>query len=323
MDQTELLVLLGKGLIFVCAIPTLLWATIYISTNLYMLMAGPVNLKRKYNAKWALVTGAGTGIGKSIAETMALQGLNVVLVSLDDKFLKETFEMLKEMFPTQEFRAIGANFDHKTDYMPAIIEKTKDIDVQIVFNNAGYIVTGFFDSTTIDQQLANHECNATSCVKITHHFLQRMLKKNLKGCFVFTSSVSGFIPNPFAVVYGATKAFVSEFALSLAVEVRANGIDVVAVHPSPVQSNFFDKAHKLDSLQVAIKAAVSPKTVPNKMLMCVGRCHLGDLGTMAFVTRCIVAMVPLDFFGGLFSYFAPTLPDYINNNKKRGFEATK
>ncbi len=50
-----------------------------------MLNSGPVDLKKKYNAKWALVTGAGTGIGRSLAETMALAGLNVVLVSLPDK----------------------------------------------------------------------------------------------------------------------------------------------------------------------------------------------------------------------------------------------
>jgi short-subunit dehydrogenase len=99
--------------------------------------------------------------------------------------------------------------------MPAIIEATKDIDVQIVFNNAGYIVTGFFDQTQLDAQLANMECNATACVKVTHHFLQKMLAKNLKGCFLFTSSVSGYIPNPFAVMYGATKSFVSQFAASL------------------------------------------------------------------------------------------------------------
>jgi 3-oxoacyl-ACP reductase-like protein len=47
-----------------------------------MYLAGPVNLKKKYKAEWALVTGAGTGIGKSISETLAYQGLNVVLVSL-------------------------------------------------------------------------------------------------------------------------------------------------------------------------------------------------------------------------------------------------
>jgi short-subunit dehydrogenase len=227
-------------------------------TNVYMLLAGPVNLKKKYNAKWALVTGAGTGIGKSIAETLAIQGLNVVLVSLDDKFLKETTETLKSQFPALEFRAVGAKFDHKTDYMPAIIQATEDIDIAIVFNNAGYIVTGFFDQTTLDSQLANLECNATACVKVTHHFLKKMLEKKIKGCFIFTSSVSGYIPNPFAVMYGATKSFVSQFAASLAVEVRNNGIDVLAVHPSPVASNFFDKAHKLESLEMAQKAAVSP-----------------------------------------------------------------
>eukprot|EP00597_Dinobryon_sp_UTEXLB2267_P015424 CAMPEP_0170128460 /NCGR_PEP_ID=MMETSP0020_2-20130122/21187_1 /TAXON_ID=98059 /ORGANISM="Dinobryon sp., Strain UTEXLB2267" /LENGTH=150 /DNA_ID=CAMNT_0010362391 /DNA_START=11 /DNA_END=459 /DNA_ORIENTATION=- len=111
----------------------------------------------------------------------------------------------------------------------------------------------------------------------------------MKGCFIFTSSVSGYIPNPFAVMYGATKAFVSQFAASLAIEVRANGIDVLAVHPSPVASNFFDNAHKLDSLEMAQKSAVSPASVPGKMLTCVGRSHLGDLGSMAFIVRMVVA----------------------------------
>ena len=97
--------------------------------------------------------------------------------------------------------------------------------------------------------------------------------------------MSGYIPNTFAVMYGATKSFVSQFAASLAVEVRANGIDVLAVHPSPVASNFFDKVHKLESLEMAQKSAVQPGSVPEKMLMCVGRCHLGDLGSMATTVR--------------------------------------
>ena len=70
-------------------------------------MMGPVNMKKKYKAKWALVTGAGTGIGKSIAETMAVQGLNVVLVSLPDKHLDATTEALKKKFPKQEFRYLS------------------------------------------------------------------------------------------------------------------------------------------------------------------------------------------------------------------------
>ena len=237
------------------AIPCV-WVMLYIFSNLSMLLLGPVNLKKKYDAKWALVTGAATGIGRSLAESMALQGLNVVLVSLPDKHLEKAEAELKAAYPDLEFRAVGAVFDHKTDYMPQIIEATRDIDVQVVWNNAGYIVTGFFDHTTLDAQLANLECNATACVKVTHHFLQKLLSKGQKGTFIFTSSLSGYIPNPFGVIYGATKSFVSQFAGSLAVEVRNRGIDVVCVHPSPVASNFFDKAHKLESLDLFKLAAV-------------------------------------------------------------------
>lgn len=202
--------------------------------------------------------------------------------------------------------------------MTPIIEATKDIQVPIIFNNAGYIVTGFFDQSNLDAQLANMECNATSCVKITHHFLRIMLEKKLKGCFVFTSSVSGYIPNPFAIMYGSTKAFVSQFAASLAIEVRAMGIDVVAVHPSPVASNFFDKAHKLESFEIANKAAVQPSEVPIKMLSCVGRSHLGDLGAFAFVVRTVIACVPYDFLTALFALGAPSMGDYKKYNVNRG-----
>lgn len=307
-----------QALFVLLSIPTILWVTIYALSNLYMSMMGPVDLKKKYKAQWALVTGAGTGIGKSLAETMAIQGLNVVLVSLPDKFLQETTDDLKKRFPSQKFIAVGAKFDHLTDYMTPIKEATKDLDIAIVFNNAGYIVTGFFDQTSLDAQLANMECNSTACVKVTHHFLKQMLEKKIKGCFIFTSSVSGYIPNPFAVMYGATKAFVSQFAASLAIEVRANGIDVLAVHPSPVASNFFDKAHKLDSLELAQKSAVSPASVPGKMLTCVGRSHLGDLGSMAVTVRMVVALVPYDFLTNVFALAAPFMGDYQKHNKNRG-----
>ncbi len=91
---------------------------------------------------------------------------------------------------------------------------------------------------------ANVECNATASFAIAHHFLHRMVTNKQKGCIVFTSSVAGFIPTPFAASYAATKAFVSQLACSLHIEVQSKGIDVCAVHPSPVASNFYEKVRR-------------------------------------------------------------------------------
>ena len=44
-------------LLHILALPTIAWLTIYVFTNLYMYIMGPVDVKKKYNAKWALVTG--------------------------------------------------------------------------------------------------------------------------------------------------------------------------------------------------------------------------------------------------------------------------
>ena len=133
------------------------------------------NLKKSYKASWALVTGSSSGIGKSFAKRLASQGLNVVLVSLDDELLESTHRELSEAYPDVLFRKIGVNLG-KPGYMPKIAGETADIDIQCVFLNAGYVLTGFFDSHDVEKHMQNMECNATSAVQITHLLLQRMVR---------------------------------------------------------------------------------------------------------------------------------------------------
>jgi short-subunit dehydrogenase len=262
------------------ALPTFIWLVAYTLPQLYMAFARSVpNLKERYDAKWALVTGGGTGIGKSLAFKLASQGLNVVIVSLDDTHLAETTKQLKEMYKELEFRSVGVNFAPGVDYMTPIKEATKDIVVPIVFNNAGFMVTGFFDQAPIQKLLANMECNATAAMQITHHFVSILISNKAKGCVVFTSSAAGFIPTPFAASYGATKAFVSSLASCLHIELGPMGIDVCAVHPSPVASNFYDKLdHKIEIMESACKQAVSPDALPDDMFRSIGACALRDVG---------------------------------------------
>jgi NADP-dependent 3-hydroxy acid dehydrogenase YdfG len=81
--------------------------------------------------------GGGSGIGKAISFKLATQGLNVVVVSLDDDILKETMKQLQETFPKQQFKSVGCSFSPGVEYLKKIQDATKDIEVPIIFNNAG------------------------------------------------------------------------------------------------------------------------------------------------------------------------------------------
>ena len=302
----------------ILAIPSAIWLVCYIAPQLYMAFRPVPDLKRKYDANWALVTGGGSGIGKALCFKLASQGLNVVVVSLPDEALDATIKQLKIEYPKLEFRSVGVNFSPGQPYMSAIIEATKDIDVTILFNNAGFIVTGFLDQAPLGKLLANVECNATCTVPITHHFVSKMVSSKRKGCVVFTSSVAGFIPTPFAAMYASTKAFVSQFACCLHIEVGNLGIDVCAVHPSPVASNFYDKVdHKIELMESAQKTAVPPEALPNEIFKSIGCCALRDLGAMAWGTRMGTFFLPYNLFTIFFTLAAPLLPDYKKHNANR------
>ena len=271
------------------ALPTIFWFVAYLIPQIYMCVRPVPDLKKRYNAEWSLVTGGGSGIGKALSFKLASQGLNVVVVSLDDDYLKGTIKELKEAYPKQEFRAVGVNFAPGVDYMDKIVAATKDVEIPIVFCNAGFMVTGFFDHVDIGKMLVNLECNAVSAVKISHHFIKLLVSDKKKGCVVFTSSVAGFIPTPFATMYASTKAFVSQFAASLHIELKPLGIDVCAIHPSPVASNFYDKLeHKVDLIEAAAKSAVAPDDkLVSDMFRSVGACALRDLGGRFSVTHTV------------------------------------
>jgi short-subunit dehydrogenase len=314
----SLLAIFWPWLSTLLAIPTIIWFVLYLLPQIFMCLRPVPNLKTKYNAEWALVTGSGTGIGRSLAFLLARQGLNVVLVSLDDEHLKKTKADLQTAFPKQQFRSVGVNFAPGVKYMDAIRKETANIAIKIVFCNAGFMVTGFIDQTPIEKLLANIECNTTSAVNVAHHFVQIMIRERYQGCVVFTSSVAAFIPAPFAVMYASTKAFVSQFAACLHIETKALGIDVCAIHPSPVASHFYNKLdHKVDLIEAAAKNAVAPDDITNDIVKSIGACALRDLGGLAWSTRMGTFFIPYNAFAELFALAAPMMPDWKVHNKNR------
>jgi len=65
----------------------------------------------------------------------------VVIVALDDPLLRDFHKRIQEEYPKQEFRAVGVDLGGD-DYMPKIVEATTDLDIALLFNNAGFITIG-------------------------------------------------------------------------------------------------------------------------------------------------------------------------------------
>jgi short-subunit dehydrogenase len=265
----------------------------------------PQNLKHKYNAEWALVTGASSGIGKSLVHKLAQQGINVVLVALDDSLLSTTFSELQNKYPNLTFKKVGVNLGQEGKYMDPIVEATKDLDVALVFNNAGYICTGFFADTDFDKVRANFECNAVCALGITHHFVRKMMDRKRRGLVTFTSSAGAYLPGPTATLYSSSKAFLTNFAVTLAAEVKDVGIDVVVIHPSPVTTNFYKvNGPQLASLQSAQKAGISPDVIADEIFSSAGRLTVWDQGTVCHIFRAVNKILDWQFFAEVVTRFA-------------------
>ena len=194
--------------------------TYFVLNTVVPSLLGSQDLKKKYKASWALVTGSSSGIGKELARKLLYQGLDVILVARDEPLFDETVTELRALFPDRQVMPVGANLSDSTGaWMEGVKTAVGDKSVQVVFLNAGYIVTGMYEQNELPAHLANLHCNLTANIHLSHFLYSRLLSAEQQGCIVFTSSSASYIPNPFAVLYGTTKAAVSAFAASLAIEV--------------------------------------------------------------------------------------------------------
>jgi len=178
-----------------CASFGLLSLASYLVPLVLANLRGYNDLKRRYRAEWACVTGASSGIGKELSIALAKQGISVVLVALDDDLLKATTAGLVAQFPDLQFRAVGVNLaaSDGSIYMKKIAKATADVHVSLLFNNAGYMMTGFFHDAPVEKHLANVHCNAISALLITHHFLNKMYAVYLSICLSLSLSISIYL----------------------------------------------------------------------------------------------------------------------------------
>ena len=315
--------------------PMFLLAVLLLSPCMYLLLnsviptlLGSQNLKKKYNATWALVTGSSSGIGKELARKLLGQGLNVILVAREEPLFDAARAELAAQYPSQSVLQVNANLsDPSGAWMAGVKDAVGDKDVQCVFLNAGFILTGMYEQHPLPAHLANLHCNLTSNIWLSHFFYERLVAKQLKGCIVFTSSPASYLPNPFAALYAATKSGVSALASSLAVEARPRGIHVHSIHPSPVNSRFtagggndIKNQAKVEAMAAFYVFATGPESLPNQFFKHIGRgAIVADLGGVSVSMRLVVHLLGYNFMAlmtALTAHLTPDYKKYANKAKK-------
>ena len=193
-----------------------------------------------FNGKWALVTGASSGIGVALARELAGRSAKLILTARRVDRMEALAAELRRQ--GTDVRVIPADLSDPAapEQLYAATEGA-GIAVEILINNAGLGQYGAFSESLVEQELAQVRVNCEAVVRLSRLFVPRMVERG-RGWVLVLASTASFQPLPYFATYAASKAFDRFFAEGLAAEVGRFGVKVTALCPGPTESEFFSVA---------------------------------------------------------------------------------
>jgi short-subunit dehydrogenase len=186
---------------------------------------------------YTLITGASSGIGLELTKVFAAKGHNLLLVARRKEILETlAAEIKKSSNVGVEIFPCDLTLDDNIDKLLSFIGK-KEIQVEIVINNAGLGDFKLFQESEIQKINSVISVNITAVVNLTHKLLPGMIKSG-QGRILNVSSMAAFAPNPFIAVYAAAKAFILNFSHALAAELNRQNIQVSVLCPGDIKTGF-------------------------------------------------------------------------------------
>lgn len=194
-------------------------------------------MKQEWKGKWALVTGASSGIGVALAKQLAAEGTNLVLTARRRDRLEEVARNLQQShgIRTEVFTADLT----RSEASQQIYEftKQKGIEIDLLINNAGFGQYGELTAVETQRLLDMVQVNCMAVVHLTRLYVADMVARR-RGDVLILASTASFQAVPYISTYAATKAFDLLFAEGLAEEMKPYGIRVCALCPGSTQSEF-------------------------------------------------------------------------------------
>jgi short-subunit dehydrogenase len=193
------------------------------------------------SSKFAIITGASSGIGLEIAKLAAADGYDLLLAA-DTPFV-DAAAGLKDL--GVEVRQVECDLATKQG-VDQLLDAAGARDIDVLVANAGSGKGGAF--LDIDPADWRHslDTNVTGTLLLIQPVLRSMVARG-EGRVLITGSIAGYVPGPFNAVYNATKAFIDSFAAAIANEVKDSGVTVTCLKPGATETEFFARADMEDT----------------------------------------------------------------------------
>lgn len=195
----------------------------------------------RYADRWALVTGASSGIGKEFAQRLAALGMHLVLTSRREDEMRRLADDLDTRHGTRcEIIPMDlAVPGHAARLVEEIVRR--QIDIELLINNAGFAVVGTFSETDVERIAQLVQLNVAALTDLTYRLAAPMVERG-HGGIINVASNAAFQPVAYMSAYSASKSYVLHFSEALWAELRDFGVTVHALCPGTTETEFFEQA---------------------------------------------------------------------------------
>ena len=185
----------------------------------------------------ALITGCSSGIGYETALMLARNGFHTFATMRNTKKSDSLEEIIKKERLDLNIRELDINDNTSIENTINCI-KSEANRIDVLINNAGYGLVGFFEDLTLDEIRNQFETNFFGVLNITKKIIP-IMRLQKSGTIINVSSGAGQVGFPGISAYVSTKFAIEGFSESLMYELLPYGIKVVIIEPGVIKTNFF------------------------------------------------------------------------------------
>jgi NAD(P)-dependent dehydrogenase (short-subunit alcohol dehydrogenase family) len=196
--------------------------------------------RMRLEGRTAVITGAGGGIGRAIAVSLARRRCHLALADIDEAGMAGTADIVRDYGIRLTLHRLDvADRAAVADFPAQVVSAHTGVDVLV--NNAGVALGGTFEQVSDEDFEWLFEINFWGAVRMTRALLPA-LRQSGDARIVNLSSVFGLVAPPEQVAYAASKFAVRGFSEALRHELEGSGVGVTVVHPGGVATSIAEKA---------------------------------------------------------------------------------